>query len=191
MDAKVGEQLTGLTRCPHCGVANPAFQRAWHTENPEGAKEQQNRDLLGHDWSIYFCTTCAKPVVAGSYPVLARYSPKGGMIGTDRIKQGEVLFLFPEATKIDRSIPERVGRYLSQAIEALHTPDGAVMLCASAVDAMLKEKEYTEGSLYSRIEKAVESHLLTPDMAKWAHRVRLDANDPRHADEQRPARNSG
>lgn len=70
-----------------------------------------------------------------------------------------------------------------QAQESLHAPAGAVMLCASAVDAMLKLKGYTQGSLYTRIDKAVTDHALTPDMAAWAHAVRLDANDQRHADE--------
>lgn len=51
------------------------------------------------------------------------------------------------------------------------------MLAASAVDALLKLKGYTAGSLYARIEKAAEDHVITQDMAKWAHEVRLDAND--------------
>jgi hypothetical protein len=58
------------------------------------------------------------------------------------------------------------------------------MLSASAVDAMLKAKLYKEGSLYSRINKAAENHLITQEMAQWAHSVRLDANDQRHADEE-------
>ena len=57
------------------------------------------------------------------------------------------------------------------------------MLAASAVDAMLKHRGLTEGSLYVRIEKAVEEHLITAEMSKWAHAVRLDANDQRHADQ--------
>jgi hypothetical protein len=57
------------------------------------------------------------------------------------------------------------------------------MLSASAVDAMLKIKGYNEGSLYHRIEQAVSDHLITNEMATWAHEVRLDANDQRHADE--------
>jgi hypothetical protein len=57
------------------------------------------------------------------------------------------------------------------------------MLAASAVDAMLKAKSYVDGSLYQRIEKAAEDHLITKDMAAWAHEVRLDANDQRHSDE--------
>jgi len=56
------------------------------------------------------------------------------------------------------------------------------MLAASAVDAMLKEKSYTEGNLYSRIDRAAKDHLITKDMAEWAHEVRLDANEQRHAD---------
>src|SRR5690606_29428248 len=52
-----------------------------------------------------------------------------------------------------------------------------------SVDDMLKEKGYKKGSLYSRINKAVEDHLITDSMATWAHEVRLDANDERHADE--------
>lgn len=58
------------------------------------------------------------------------------------------------------------------------------MLCASSVDALLKEKGLKAGSLYSRIEQAARNGLITKDMAEWAHEVRLDANDERHADEQ-------
>ena len=57
------------------------------------------------------------------------------------------------------------------------------MLSASSVDAMLKEKGYKEGSLYSRIDKAVSDGAITADMAVWAHEIRLDANDQRHADD--------
>lgn len=57
------------------------------------------------------------------------------------------------------------------------------MLSASSVDSMLKDKGYKNGNLYSRINKAAEDHLITEAMAVWAHEVRLDANDQRHADE--------
>ena len=60
------------------------------------------------------------------------------------------------------------------------------MLAASAVDAMLKEKGLKNGSLYNRIDEAQKSHLITSEMAAWAHEVRLDANDQRHADEDAP-----
>jgi hypothetical protein len=60
------------------------------------------------------------------------------------------------------------------------------MLCASAVDAILKDHDLKDGSLYARIDKAKEEGLITDGMAKWAHQVRLDANDQRHVDEAAP-----
>jgi hypothetical protein len=48
---------------------------------------------------------------------------------------------------------------------------------------MLKARNYKEGSLFSRIDKAAADHVITEEMAQWAHEVRLDANDQRHADE--------
>jgi hypothetical protein len=60
------------------------------------------------------------------------------------------------------------------------------MLAASAIDAMLKAKNYKTGSLYDRINKAVADKLITEEMGLWAHDVRLDANDQRHSDENAP-----
>ena len=60
------------------------------------------------------------------------------------------------------------------------------MLTASSVDAMLKEKGLKEGTLNSRIDEAAKKHLITQEMAAWAHEIRLDANDQRHADEAAP-----
>lgn len=97
---------------------------------------------------------------------------------------GEVMGIYPSIEGIDISIPDRARNYLSQARDSLHAPSGAVMLAAAAVDAMLKEKNYKTGSLYGLINQAVADHLITPDMARWAHEVRLDANDERHVDEQ-------
>jgi hypothetical protein len=51
---------------------------------------------------------------------------------------------------------------------------------------MLKELGYKEGSLYVRIDQAVQDHKLTESMGAWAHEVRLGSNRPRHADEERP-----
>ncbi len=91
--------------------------------------------------------------------------------------------MYPSVSEIEESIPQNARSYLSQAVSSIHAPAGAVMLAASAVDAMLKAKNYKEGSLYKRIDQAAKDHLITEDMAKWAHDVRLDANDQRHADE--------
>jgi hypothetical protein len=75
---------------------------------------------------------------------------------------------------------------LQQAYDVLHAPDAAAVMAGSAVDAMLKHHDYTEGSLYARIDEALEDNLLTKGMADWAHEVRLGSNRPRHADKEDP-----
>lgn len=95
----------------------------------------------------------------------------------------EITQIWPSPQVVAEAVPTRARDFLSQAIASIHAPSGAVMLTASAVDAMLKEKGFREGSLYSRIDAAATAHLITSEMAAWAHEVRLDANDQRHADE--------
>lgn len=97
---------------------------------------------------------------------------------------GHVTDIWPTPQSVDESVPDRARTYLQQAISSIAAPSGAVMLTASAVDAMLKEKGLKSGSLYQRIDKAAAEHLITIEMAAWAHEVRLDANDQRHADEE-------
>lgn len=91
--------------------------------------------------------------------------------------------MYPNAIIVNEEIPEKARIYLEQAIESVHAPAGAIMLTSSSVDAMFKSKGYREGSLYTRINKAVKDNLITEDMSKWAHQVRLEANEQRHADE--------
>ena len=94
---------------------------------------------------------------------------------------------YPETSSVSDAIPGRARECLTQAQESLAQPIGSVLLSASAVDAMLKAKGLREGSLYDRIDLAVQQGLITADMAKWAHQVRLDANDQRHVDDAVPS----
>jgi hypothetical protein len=148
-----------LDRCPHCGSANPNLKRQHSLETRDHAG--QNRRI----WSIYVCGSCGCVVSAWA---ASHGQPVSGY--------------HPTFESIDLEIPERPRSYLKQASESMHAPAGAVMLAASAVDSMLKAKGYVEGTLYTRIDKAANDHVITPDMAAWAHAVRLDANDQRHAD---------
>ena len=101
--------------------------------------------------------------------------------------------MWPEGDVFSDSIPERARSFLKQAVESLHAPSGAQVLAASAVDSMLKARGYTDAALKGRDTKTLSClpelkrlrpiYLITPEMAEWAHEVRLDANDQRHADE--------
>ena len=149
-----------VDRCPHCSVANPnLFKQHYLTT-------KDHSGLIERHWFMYTCGSC------------------GGIVTAWALKPGQqVIQIFPEPQTVEDDIPEKPKAFLEQAIASIHAPAGAVMLASSSVDAMLKLKGYNEGSLYKRIEKAAEDHLITKEMATWAHDVRLDANDQRHADE--------
>lgn len=160
--------LLDLNRCPHCNVDTPtlAFCNQLDTVDFTGTNKRS--------WRFYRCNRCGGVVTAAA-----------------RAVDQDVLELYPRGTDIDAAIPDRARGYLDQAINSLSSPAGAVMLAASSVDAMLKAKGLKDGSLYSRIDKAASDHLITADMAAWAHDVRLDANDQRHADDNAPLPDSG
>ncbi len=97
-------------------------------------------------WATYCCETCAGGVLVR----LNHY--------------GVVEEIFPAPPDAHEDIPEPARRFLQQAMETLHAPGAAAVMAGSAVDAMLKHRKLTEGSLHSRIDKAVESHMITMAM---------------------------
>lgn len=148
-----------LKRCPHCNVDTPTLTLHTNVETIDFTSSYKRI------WGFYGCNRC------------------GGIVTAAASGWGQdVMALFPSGTDIDAAIPNRARMYLEQALNSLSSPAGAVMLAASAVDAMLKAKNLKDGSLYARIDKAATDHLITAEMAAWAHDVRLDANDQRHAD---------
>ena len=149
-----------LDRCPHCSVNLPTLDVVYSFSTDTHNKRNERF------WRVYVCAQCGGAVTAYS----------------DRGYDQRVWRYYPHQTMIDDAIDEPAKSYLKQAVDSIHAPSGAIMLCASAVDAMLKTKSYNEGSLYTRINQAAEDHLITTDMAEWAHQVRLDANSQRHAD---------
>ncbi|UXN69921.1 DUF4145 domain-containing protein [Devosia neptuniae] len=94
--------------------------------------------------------------------------------------------LYPEPRSAHEDLPPMAKQYLQQAYETLHAPDAAAMVAGSAVDAMLKARGLIDGSLYQRIDEALNQNILTKNMADWAHEVRLGSNRPRHADASGP-----
>jgi hypothetical protein len=135
-------------------------------------------------WAGYACASCGMGVLAGASlrPNHAQTLTPWDAPHAQLASAG----IFPSPRVLSNDIPDTARRYLEQAWDSLHAPDGAVMLAASSVDAMLKAKQLRNGSLYSRVNEARDSHLITPDIADWAHEIRLDANEVRHADTAQP-----
>lgn len=163
--------LQNVDKCPQCGVINP-LMNAVH--NPS----LHYKDGSG-GW-YYATLRCSKCKDQSLY---YGYSNERD-IGADGTARKVTIFAsYPAAKSVSGDIPDRARSFLQQAVDSLHAPDGAVMLAASSVDAMLKDKGYKDGTLFSRITKAYEANLLTEQMRDWAHEIRLSANEPRHADD--------
>lgn len=160
---QAGEKLKQVGRCPHCSVASPHLQRVWsdkfYTQGKTG-------------WAAYRCDSCKAVVVALMHRIGERQ-----MLAT---------MMWPEPQVAHEDIPEPARTFLQQAYETLHAPDAAAVMAGSAVDGMLKAHGLNDGSLYSRIDTALEQNILTQGMADWAHSVRLGSNRPRHADIENP-----
>lgn len=151
-----------LDRCPHCSVDRPRISLIGKLATAD------YRGFHQRVWAWYLCARCGGLVLA------AAEGPT---------ELGRVTETYPAPRTVDANIPSRAKSYLEQALNSIHAPSGAIMLAGSAVDAMLKELGYRQGKLYPRINQAQKDHKITDEMAKWAHEVRLDANEERHADE--------
>lgn len=151
-----------LERCPHCGIARP------HLSKLSQSVTHGHSATNPRTWCCYNCASCGGVVLTAAQ----------GQSGA-----GVITEMFPETRILSDAIPERARAYLSQASDSLAAPVGSIVCAASAVDAMLKSKGLKDGSLAARIDEAAKTLLITPDMAEWAHEVRLDANAQRHADE--------
>ena len=152
-----------MHRCPHCQIAKPLLR--------EIALVPQSGNNRVPDWFAYQCTNCGGMILVQAHP------------GTRTVNR-----LFPDIREAPSELPDSAHRYLSQAYRTVQdAPDAAAIMASSAVDDMLKQKGYTDQrSLHDRIDAAMDNHLLTDDMAKWAHRIRFVSNNPRHADESNP-----
>lgn len=162
-------QLGGVKRCPYCGIANPQLPVKWHANAAIPRADGGPVSM----WAAYACTTCGSVIVAQGEPGAGVSNP-------------EIVQVVPPPRQVHEDLPDRARVYLDQAYSSLNAPDAAAMVAGSAVDAMLKELGFKEGSLYARIDEAKAAGVLTEPMAAWAHSVRLGANNPRHADDIDP-----
>ena len=164
----MSEEFLDLPRCPWCHTATPTLRRIWHYPpqpiNP-GA------DI----WENFQCSRCQNIILTK-----LEYEEC-----FDENKWRITQILPSSSQQLDESIPEQARDFLGEAQDAIGSPHASILVCSCALDVMLREKgiKKSEGDLYTRIEMAAQQNLITQNMAKWAHQVRLVANESRHPDE--------
>lgn len=156
----------GPTRgnCPHCGTKGVAFEiRHWAEYKLD---TRTYRDLFAQ------CGICGRAVIISVETAL----------GNSRVQE---ILPPPPSTDAPKHTPPNVARFFQQAMDNLpKNYDAAGSMFRKALDVGLKIKfSDVKGTLDVRIKKAAEEHKLTPDMAKWAHQVRLGGNDATHEEE--------
>ena len=140
-----------LDRCPQCGIAAPTISAAWQGQAAPRAGGPNKH------WFVYFCASCGGAILTRSISV----------------ENAEIAQMWPSQPTAAEELPPRARDYLNQALSTIHAPAGSVMLTASAIDAMLKDQGLKDGSLNARIDTAAKNHLITQEMAAWAHEIRL------------------
>lgn len=173
--ALIDGEVYGIERCPQCGIAHPLLRKVDNAhKHRTDASEYPPKDY----W--YFtarCSHCDNHVLFyGKCPHEETRSPT-------EPSSLVIVRSFPKMERAAEELPAMALKFFQQALESRHAPDGALMLAASSIDAMLKDKGYTDGSLCARIGEARNDGLLTAEMEGWAHEIRLSANEPRHADD--------
>lgn len=173
----MGETLT-LPHCPHCQLRKPTLelQHQFTTTAPTLSGD------VSKLWGCFVCTSCKDAVLA-----VTPYRPRQGENLNLKVTPRRATKIYPSLANEEWPLPDKVSTLLQEASETTHAPNACIMVCASAVDAMLKENDYRDGSLFERIGQAESNGLITRSMAEWAHEVRLDANDRRHVDESAAA----
>ena len=89
-----------------------------------------------------------------------------------------VLEQFPPALTVNPGVPDPMRSLLQQAVESFHAPAGCVLLVESAIDAMLREYGYREGSIGLRLDRASNEQLIPAGMLQWAQQLRFGCNCP-------------
>ena len=165
-----------LDRCPHCKIARPNLVSQWDDlEPPDSEKIRGQRRF----WCAYRCSTCRSIILTcwSAQNITSKETARGPKSEFCDFYLNEII---PAIHEIAEEIPSPAREYLKDASNAVSSPNASIMAAASAVDAMLKHRGINEKNLYDALKKAVDTHIITQDMEKWGHHIRIEANDQRH-----------
>ena len=163
--------------CPHCGTNKVAL---------EIVKQHRISAPLGV-WQWHVFATCG----FCNSGVLLTLETSVDSSPTELCQDGylpKLLSIAPPLpdTGAPAHTPVNVAKFYRQGMEnfGLGNWDAAGGMLRKALDVGLKEKfPEIEGKLWKRIEKAVENHQLTPELAEWAHQIRDLGNNAMHEEE--------
>lgn len=167
--------------CPHCSTSNSSF---------EVLGEYRPARFPHQIHAFARCGVCSEVVAVVFFPL-------GGSIPNEIFKLDHHLVGHPDSVRIvafypapatpdaPDHLPENVKAFFLEAAANVKTgPNAAGAMLRKSIDVALKHMDPgLTGTLVKRIDKAAEIGKLTPELAEWAHYVRLEGNDAVHDDD--------
>ena len=108
---------------------------------------------------------------------------KRGVVAT--FMEGGFMEMAPSPPEAPGYLPDNIKSFFNQAMNNLPKNwDAAGAMFRKTLDVTLTIKfPDIKGTLNSRICAAAKQHKLTPELAQWAHQIRLDGNNAAHEEE--------
>ncbi len=164
--------------CPHCGTKSVAFEIIY--------EHKVSRSTSVHWDTLASCGQCNRGVLATFLSGNGHKPSECLQNGWTDLLSSPYLSPAPPDTGAPKHTPPNVAHFYRQGMENLGGNwDAAGMTFRKALDVGLKFKfpEDSNVSLFERIKRASKRHDLTPELAEWAHQIRLDGNDAAHEEE--------
>ena len=164
--------------CPHCGTRRAGFDYQSEYRNPVTPLEIH---------AFFKCGICDRAVV-GQYYGLGRHVDAAGLTFASHGAAHpdefiEVAFYPPpETPEAPEHMPKNVLAYYLEAVANVKTgPNAAGAMFRKSLDVGLRYIDGgAKGLLVKRIDNATKAGKLTPELAEWAHQIRLEGNDATH-----------
>ncbi|PJG48716.1 hypothetical protein CAF53_11075 [Sphingobium sp. LB126] len=164
--------------CPYCFTKNVAFVA------------RQSFVTKAHEKRAFFLCGCCGEGVIWEYvsPPGTAASPTdaNGDLSRAHILVGR---RWPEMAtgEAPESTPDNVAHFFKQATDSLHNGsfDAAGMMFRKSLESATKaiDPQASHLTLFKRLQKLVENHLITPALGEWANEIRLGGNEAAHDDE--------
>ena len=157
--------------CPHCQTKGVAF-----IPSNKAVAGWRSRVAVNCLDVLAQCGLCSRGIVAVYKNDGTRHNPY-------YTRTGEI---FPKPPSFGAPLytPEPASNYFDQGAQNLFESknyDSAGVMFRKSLESGLKERfPRYQGSLFERIKSAAEDQKLTPDIAEWAHTVRVLGNKAAH-----------
>lgn len=175
-----------IIECPHCGVDRIGFSL--------GAQMHESASLLKQEQPKFrvnlTCNGCEEIVIGLFVKVDARsrVTSPNECPGDPRNFGWALLKSYPTPapSRCPEHTPDNLKRLFLQAADAnkRDAPDASGAMSRKVIDnstqLLLKDEAKKYGTIYARIEALKNKGTLTPELAAWAHEVRLGGNDAAH-----------